>query len=74
MKRRRFETPLGEVWLHGSAEALEGHTLAMVVLTGAFAAPQSMRAMPGLLREFPVLIGDIPGNGCPRLISQTVGA
>jgi hypothetical protein len=74
MERRSFETPLGEIWLWGLPEAFEDARPAIVILTGAFASASRMRRMPSLIPEAPVLVGDIPGNRCPQLALQTIGA
>jgi pimeloyl-ACP methyl ester carboxylesterase len=73
MERRSFETPLGEIWLWGEAEAFEAKTPTVMVLTGAFAPKGTLRAFPSLLPEAPVLISDLPGYVCPALIHQSVG-
>lgn len=74
MERRAFDTALGEVWLWGEAEAFEDHGLAIVVLTGAFASPSTLRVLADLIPETSMLFGDIPGNHCPPLVQQSVGA
>jgi hypothetical protein len=74
MERRSFETPLGEIWLWGEAEAFEAKTPKIVMITGAFAAPETLRALPSLLPNAPVLIGDLPGNNSPEIREHTPAA
>ncbi|MGZ6018722.1 MAG: alpha/beta fold hydrolase [Phenylobacterium sp.] len=74
MEKRTFATPQGEVWLWGEPAAFEGDGLAIVILTGAFAGPTVLRVMAELIPETPLLIGDVPGNNCPRLREQSVDA
>lgn len=74
MERRTFETPLGEVWLWGSAEAFEGDRPVVLVLQGLF-GNQGQRWLP--LEErlgVSVLIGNLPGFDCPQLAKASVTA
>lgn len=74
MDRRTFETPLGQVWLWGRPDAFADQGPKLVVITSAFATPQSLRILADLLPGSPVLVGDVPGNNCPHLSAQTVEA
>jgi pimeloyl-ACP methyl ester carboxylesterase len=74
VEKRVFETSLGETWLWGRPEAWASRGRAIVILTGAFAHANAMRVMAELIPDIPVLVGDIPGNNCPRLADQTVAA
>jgi pimeloyl-ACP methyl ester carboxylesterase len=74
VEHRSFDTPLGEIWLWGEAEAFASTETTAVVITGSFAGPRAMRGMPGRLAGMPVLISDLPGNRCPALAVHSIGA
>jgi pimeloyl-ACP methyl ester carboxylesterase len=74
LEHRSFETPLGEIWFWGDAEAFKSTETTVVVITGSFAGPQAMRGMPRRLAGMPVLISDLPGNRCPPTAIHSVGA
>lgn len=73
MERRTFNTPLGEVWLWGRPEAFDTDAATVLGVTGTYAHPTTMRDLPDLVGG-PVLVADLPGNRCPRLAAQSVGA
>jgi pimeloyl-ACP methyl ester carboxylesterase len=74
MERRSFETPLGEIWLWGHAEAFDGNSALVLVIQGAFAAP-SLR-FHDLEKVLPVcvLASTLPGHSSPRLSETSVPA
>jgi pimeloyl-ACP methyl ester carboxylesterase len=74
MEKKAFRTSLGAVWLWGWPQAFECHDTCIVILTGSFSGPTTMRVMADLLPEVPVLISDLPGNHSPLLSAQSMAA
>lgn len=70
-EKHALRTPLGEMWLWGDLEDLRPRVL---VISGAFAHPNAMWALPELIPEAGVLFGHIPGHNCPRLTEHSVAA
>ncbi len=74
MEQREFETRLGKIWLWGEAEAFTDDRPIVLVITGAFNDKRShIFELQAELPEAAVLIGHLPGNHCPTLISPSVG-
>ncbi len=74
METRIFQTPLGEIWLQGQAEAFDGERPLIVGITGATAEPEALDRLGDGLPQAAALVGHLPGNHCPPLLSASVGA
>ena len=75
MEKRTFESRLGDIWLWGEADAFQDSRPIVLAITGAFNTQRSqIFDLQALLPEAAVLIGHLPGNHCPNLISHSVGA
>lgn len=74
MEKREFETRLGNIWLWGDAEAFADTRPIVLVITGAFNAKRShIFELQAAVPEAAVLVGHLPGNHSPALISPSVG-
>jgi pimeloyl-ACP methyl ester carboxylesterase len=75
MERRAFETPLGEVWLHGEPTAFADSRQPIVLaISGAFVSDAAFDRLPIALPSAAVLISHLPGNHSPPLVTTSVGA
>jgi pimeloyl-ACP methyl ester carboxylesterase len=74
MERRSFETPLGDVWLWGDAEAFDGEAPLVFVIHGAFAAMKPRLKDLELVLPVSVLSSWLPGQGSPDLSEVSVEA
>jgi pimeloyl-ACP methyl ester carboxylesterase len=76
MERREYQTSVGEIWLWGERLAFEGSAPVILGLHGAFnvAEPRWIDRLAPQLPDFAVLSSHVPGNHCPYLVSQSVGA
>lgn len=74
MERRAFETPLGEVWLWGSAQAFDGEKPLVVAIHGAFAAHNPRFSDLEDVLPVSVVSAWLPGHGSPRLSETSVKA
>ena len=69
MERREFQTALGTVVLSGE---FDGDRPLVILIRSAYAEESMFLQLANVMPEARILIGDIPGNRCPLLTSQTV--
>jgi pimeloyl-ACP methyl ester carboxylesterase len=74
VETRAFETSLGPIWLRGEPAAFVDDRPIVLVITGAFAPPETFDELGLWLPQAAVLIGDMPGNRCPPLAATSAGA
>jgi pimeloyl-ACP methyl ester carboxylesterase len=69
-----YATPLGPIWLHGEAPGQADDRPIVLAITGAFAPRDGFDQLAQRLPGAAVLIGHLPGNHCPPLAVNSVGA
>lgn len=69
---RRFETDFGELCVSGAEDAFEGKRPLLLVLRGAFADAAQYANLTGLLPEFRVVFGEMPGFRAPPLSDASI--
>lgn len=75
VERRTYDTPFGEIWLWGEAEAFDGDKPLVLVILGAF--NKEVRWPDYMAPELPAaatLVAQLPGNHCPQPLTHSVGA
>ena len=72
--RRVFQSPLGEIWLHGEAEAFEPGRPRILALGGAFDNGKRFSKLHLHVPAASVVLGELPGNLCPELSEVSIEA
>lgn len=74
MERRTFPTPVGEIWLHGEAEAFDGDAPIVLAIKGAFAEERGpYDLLQARLPETAVMVAELPGHTCPAFDFPSIG-
>lgn len=75
MARVCIQTTLGDIWLWGEPERLEGRLPVVVVIAGAFCRPDAFWfRLQARMPQAAVFAAQLPGHHCPELSETSIAA
>lgn len=73
IQERTFTTDFGEIPISIMSKNSNSDRKLALIIRGAFAPKDQMEKFPSIIPDFDFAFGDIPGNGTPKLIAESVG-